>query len=608
MIQYTQKQIEELDKFYKHPRNLVDLFEDTVTKWGDRNAIGTKNPQTKQYEWITYKRLAERINNVRSGIDQLGIHKGDAVGVIIGNSVEWYVLENASHGLGAIFVPMYEKELMKTWQYIIRDSGVKYLFVKDTEILKQVRHFKDEIETLKEVFIIYGEGEKSLKVLEEAGKKKPVKSYKPHWTEPADLIYTSGTTGEPKGVLLSHGNLSACSQSGYHIFPSLNEKSISLAILPWAHSYGLSAELHNFMQFGGAVALMESVDTLAEDLLKVKPTFLIAVPKVFNKIYDGIQAKMHEEGGLKKRLFDMSCNEAVKCRGKATKSVKLKILDKIVFSKIRERFGGRLEGVLTASAVMNPQIAMFFADLGIPTYDAYGLTETAPAITMNSPLWGNRYGSVGKCVENMHVKIDRSLTGEDSEDGEIIAYGAHVMMGYHNKPKLTSEVMVKDNWNGFPGIRTGDQGHLTADGFLHITGRFKDEYKLSNGKYIHPESIETDIKLLRNIANAFVWGDGRAYNIAVIVPDFAAMKKDDRISKWAQGSPQEVVKNKNTQGFLSGEIKGHLQKSYRGYEIPQQFIFSSEDFTLENGLVTQTMKLKRNAALNTYLKEIEKLY
>jgi long-chain acyl-CoA synthetase len=194
MIKYTRQQIEELDKFYKHPRNLVDLFEDTVTKWGERNAIGTKNPQTKQYEWITYKRLAERINNVRSGIHQLGIHKGDAVGVIIGNSVEWYVLENASHGLGAIFVPMYEKEL-----------------------------------------------------LEEGGKKNPVPSYKPHWTDPAELIYTSGTTGEPKGVLLSHGNLSACSQSGYHIFPSLNEKSVSLAILPWAHSYGLSAELHNFM-------------------------------------------------------------------------------------------------------------------------------------------------------------------------------------------------------------------------------------------------------------------------------------------------------------------------------------------------------------------------
>ena len=608
MMTYTQKQIEELDKFYKHPRNLVDLFEDAAAKWGDRNAIGTKNLQTKQYEWITYKRLAERINSARGGIHRLGIDKGDAVGVITGNSVEWYVLENATHGLGAIFVPMYEKELMRTWQYIIRDSGVKYLFVKDGKILEQVKHFKDEIETLKEIFVVNGDGEKSLKALEEAGKKNPVESYKPHWSEPAELIYTSGTTGEPKGVLLSHGNLSACSQSGYHIFPSLNANSISLAILPWAHSYGLSAELHNFMQFGGAVAVMETPDTLAEDLLKVKPTFLIAVPKVFNKIYDGIQAKMHEEGGLKKKLFDMSCEEAVKCRGKAAKSLKLKILDRIVFSKIRERFGGRLEGVLTASAVMNPQIAMFFADLGIPTYDAYGLTETAPAITMNSPLWGNRYGSVGKCVENMHVKIDKSVTGEESEDGEIIAYGAHVMMGYHNKPKLTSEVMTKDSWNGFPGIRTGDQGRLSADGFLYITGRYKDEYKLSNGKYIHPESLETDIKLIRNIANAFVWGEGKAYNIAVIVPDFAAMKKDDRVAKWAQGSPQEAVKNKKVQEFLSSEIKKHLQKSYGGYEIPQKFIFASEDFTLENGLVSQTMKLKRNVVLRTYLKEIETLY
>lgn len=608
MINYTEKQIEALDKFYKHPRNLVDLFEDTVAKWGDRNAIGTKNLKTKQYEWITYAQLAERINNTRSGIHQLGISRGDAVGVIIGNSVEWYVLENASHGLGALFVPMYEKELMKTWQYIIKDSGIQYLFVKDEELFKKIQHFKKEIENLKEIFIIYGEGEKSLKALEEAGRKRPVKSYKPHWTEPAELIYTSGTTGEPKGVLLSHGNLSACSQSGRRIFPDLNENSLSLAILPWAHSYGLSAELHNFMLFGGAIALMESVDTLAEDFLEVRPTYLIAVPKVFNRIYDGIQTKMREEGGIKKMLFDMTCREAVKCRGKAKKTLKLRIFDKIVFAKIRERFGGRLTGVLTASAVMNTNIAMFFADLGIPTYDAYGLTETSPAITMNSPLMGNRYGSVGKCVENMHVKIDKSVTAGDSDDGEIIAYGAHVMMGYHNKPEQTAEIMMKDRWNGFPGIRTGDQGRLSDDGFLYITGRFKDEYKLSNGKYIHPESIETDIKLLHNIVNAFVWGEGKAYNIAVIVPDFATMKKDDRIAQWAQGSPQEVVKNKKIQDFLSNEIRTHLEPSYGGYEIPQKFIYTSEDFTLENGLVTQTMKLKRKEVLKAYFKEIEILY
>ncbi len=608
MIKYTEKQIEELDKCYKHPRNLVDLFEDSSAKWGDRNAIGTKNPATKQYEWITYNHLAERINNARGGLHGLGVSKGDAVGVIVGNSVEWYILENASHGLGAMFVPMYEKELMKIWQYIVKDSSLKYLFVRDENIYEKVRHFKDEIESLRGIFIIYGRGANSLEALEEAGKKNPVASYKPHWSEPAEMIYTSGTTGEPKGVCLSHGNLSACSQSGYKIFPDLNENSISLAILPWAHTYGLSAELHNFMHFGGAIALMESVDTLAEDFSKVRPTYLIAVPKVFNKIFDGIQAKMHEEGGVKKMLFDMACREAAKCRGRSDKSLKLKILDKIVFSKIREKFGGRLSGVLTASAVMNPEIAMFFADLGIPTYDAYGLTETSPAITMNSPLLGNRYGSVGKCVENMHVKIDKSVSDDESGDGEIIAYGAHVMMGYHNKPQQTAQVMMPDTWMGFPGIRTGDKGRLSDDGFLYITGRFKDEYKLSNGKYIHPESIENDIKLLHNIANAFLWGEGKAYNIAVIVPDFATMKKDERIAKWAQGSPQEVVRDKNIQDFLSGEIKKHLKKSYGGYEIPLKFIFASEDFTLENGLVTQTMKLKRNQVFQAYSTEIEKLY
>lgn len=607
MLKYTPEQIAELDHFYNHPRNLVDLFEDTAAKFGTRHAIGTKNPQTKEYEWITYQRLAERINVVRGGLHRLGVGKGDAIGVIIGNSVEWYVLENAAHGLGAIFVPMYEKELRKTWHYIVADSGLKFLFVKDDKILEQTRSFKSEIATLKEIFTIHGDGEKSLQAVEAAGSKAPVPSYKPHWSEAADLIYTSGTTGEPKGVLLSHGNLTSCSQGGFHLYPNLDENAVSLAILPWAHSYGLSAELHCFLMFGGAIALMESVDTLAEDMLKVRPTFLIAVPRVFNRIYDAVHAKMRDAGGLKKKLFDLACREAIRCRGK-DKTLMLKVLDRVVFSKIRDKFGGRLQCVLTASAVMNPAIAMFFDDIGIPTYDAYGMTEAAPAISMNSPLRGNRYGSIGQCLENMHVKIDKSRTGEASEDGEIVAYGANVMLGYHNKPELTAQIMTTDRWNGFPGIHTGDRGRLTADGYLYITGRFKDEYKLTNGKYVHPESIETDIKLMRNIANAFVWGDGKGYNIAVIVPDFAAMTKDERIAQWAQGDPHTVVQQPRIQEFLSAEIKNHLQQSYGGYEIPQRYIFASEDFTLDNGLLTQTMKLKRAAVIEKFAAEIDQSY
>ena len=608
MVYYTEEQIKELDKFYRHPRNLVDLFEDTAAKWGERRAIGTKNLQTGQYEWITYGKLAERIDDVRAGLHKLGLGKGDTLGVIIGNSVEWFVLENAAHGLGAIFVPMYEKELMRTWQYIIKDSSMKYLFVRDEKILEKVKHFQGEIETLRDIFIIYGEGEKSLQAISQAGKSNPVSSYKPHWSEAADLIYTSGTTGEPKGVLLSHGNLTACARSGHSFYPDLNETSVSLSILPWAHSYGLTAELHNFLQFGGSIALMESVDKLASDLALVRPTFLIAVPKVFNKIYDGVHMAMYEKGGITRLLFNLATAEAVRCRNKPKKSLLLKILDKIVFAKIRARFGGRISGVLTASAVMNPKIAMFFADIGVPTYDAYGLTEAAPAITLNSPRFGNKYGSVGKVLDGMHVVIDKTHTGKDSDDGEILAYGAHIMMGYHNKPEATAQIMTQDTWMGFRGIHTGDEGHLDADGFLYITGRFKDEYKLSNGKYVHPESIETDIKLIHNIINAFVWGDNKAYNIAVIVPDLETLKRDARVAKWAGGPPREVVRNKNIREFLAAEIVRHLKESYGGYEIPQKFIFTAEDFTLENGLVTQTMKLKRNMVLKAYNDQIEELY
>jgi long-chain acyl-CoA synthetase len=607
MNQYTAEQIAQLEPYYCHPKNLVDLFEDSAKKWGERNLFGTKNLNTKQYEWVRYAQVAKRIDNLRGALAKLGLVKGESVGVIVSNSVEWFVIENATHGLGGRYVPMYEKELEKTWKYIVNDSTVKLLFVRDEKIYHRVVGFKNEVPSLKEIFIIYGEGAHTLGALEKIGVQNPVPSYKPHWSESAELIYTSGTTGDPKGVLLSHGNLTHCSQAGYKLYPGLNENSISLSILPWAHSYALSAELHNFIQFGGSIGLMESVETIGNDLQTVRPTYLIAVPRVFNKIYDGIQTKMREEGGLKKKLFDAACAEAVKCRDKNNKSLKLKILDQLVFSKIRARFGGRLMGVMTASALMNPDIAKFFKDIGLPTFDCYGLTETAPAITMNSPL-DNKYGSVGKPVMDMHVVIDQSRTGKESRDGEILAYGAHIMMGYHNKPEQTAAIMMPDTWNGFPGIRTGDLGRIDEEGYLFITGRFKDEYKLSNGKYIHPESIEQDMKLIHHIANAFVYGEGREYNVSVVVPDFAAIKADSGCAEWTHLTPEEMVAEHSFKEFIKSEVTAQLRKAYGGYEIPKKLLLITEDFTLENSLLTQTMKLKRREVMERYGDDLLKLY
>jgi long-chain acyl-CoA synthetase len=606
MKKLSAMQIKELDTYYTSPNNLVDLFEKSTKKWPDNKLFGTKNQATGQYEWVTYAQVAHRIDNLRGALSAFGLEKGEKVGVIVSNCVEWFICENAVHGLGGIFVPMYEKELVKTWQYIITDAAIKYIFVRDTRILDIIKGFQKNIPTLKEVFTIFGEGETSLRALEARGKENTVESHKPHWSETASIIYTSGTTGDPKGVMLHHGALTSSAKAGVDAF-YLDEKMHVVAILPWAHVFGQSADLHCYIYCGGGITFAESVDLLMKNFQEVKPTGLSAVPRVFNKIYDTILQGVAADP-VKKEFFDAACAEALKNRDLTEKTKEFKDFDALVFAKIREIFGGQLKLVVTGSAIMKPEIALFFRDIGMPTFDCYGMTETAPTIALNSPRDGNKYGTVGKICPGMHVIIDKSRVGEDSIDGEIIAYGAHVMLGYHNKQKETDDVMMPDTWNGFPGVRTGDRGWIDEDGFLRITGRFKDEYKLSNGKYVHPEAIELEMKLLRYVSNVIIYGEGRQYNVALIAPDFQALKNDARTKQWAQGSPEETVKNKDLIDFLSAEITTHLRKTFGGYEIPQKYLFIPEDFTLENGMITQTMKLIRRNVMKKYGGMLQALY
>ncbi|MBW2649012.1 MAG: AMP-binding protein, partial [Deltaproteobacteria bacterium] len=317
------------------------------------------------------------MDNLRAGLAGLGVGKDDAVGIIAGNRTEWAIGAFASYGLGARWVPMYELELLHVWKYIITDSSIKILFVSKPEIYEQIKNFVDEIPTLEKIFLIEGEGENSMVGLEKEGEKKPVPSIKPDPDDIAALIYTSGTTGDPKGVLLTHGGFTSNSHAGRKMYPELeNIIGVSLSILPWAHSYGLTAELYTMIYLGGSIGFMGSVETLAADLAKVKPNWLIAVPRVFNKIYDGLWSKMNETGGLPKKLFVMGVQSAKKRRELAEKgksdlitNLKFKIADKIVFKKIRNGLGGRLMGSMTASAMVNPEIAHFFFDVGIPLYD-----------------------------------------------------------------------------------------------------------------------------------------------------------------------------------------------------------------------------------------------
>ncbi len=595
-----------LDAIYTKPNNLVDLFENSVAKFGSNNLFGTKNKETNQYEWVTFSDVAEKVNNLRGALNKLGLSKGEKVGVIVSNSVEWFVCCQATHGLGGVFVPMYEKELQKVWQYIIQDAGIKYVFVRDQKIYDVVKSFQKGIPTLKDIFMLFGEGEKSLDALEKLGKANPAPSYKPHWSETAVIIYTSGTTGDPKGVLLSHGNMTHNATECHHTF-DVGVHEIGLSILPWAHSFGLSADLHTFILGGWQLGFAESADKLLVNFSEIKPTHMNAVPRVFNIIYDKIQQSVSADPE-KKKIFDAAVAEAVKNRDLKEKTEEYKFYDAVAFATVRNIFGGRLKQVVTGGAMMKPEIALFFSDVGVPTYDGYGLSETSPVITNNSPLRGNKYGTVGKPFKDTNVVIDKSRVGQDSPDGEIVVYGAQVMQGYHNKPAITKEAMMPDTWNGLPGVRTGDRGWIDEDGFLHITGRFKDEYKLENGKYVHPESIENEIKILRYVSNVIIYGEGRLYNVALVVPDFEALKNDPKTSAWAKGTPEETIANKECTDFITQQIIEHLRKSFGGYEIPQKFLYITEDFTVDNGMLTQTMKLIRRNVMKKYGDQLKALY
>ncbi|HOM28238.1 MAG TPA: long-chain fatty acid--CoA ligase [Deltaproteobacteria bacterium] len=589
------------------PDNLVDFLEESVAAYPSSPFLGTKKAPGR-YEWITYRDFGARVDRVRAGLASLGVKKGDAVGIIANNRTEWAICAYATYGLVARWVPMYEAELPSTWRYIVSDSGIKVLFCSNRSVMDKVKDFPSTIPSLERLILIEGEGPGSLQELEEIGAKNPVPSTKPDPDDVAALIYTSGTTGDPKGVLLTHGNFTSNSLAGQKFYPEFKHGDVLLSILPWAHSYAQTAELYTVTRLGAQLGIMGGIDTLAEDMLAVRPTFLIAVPRVFNKIYDGIFARMGQEKGLKKKLFFMAVESAkkrrmLKAEGRRDPILDLKValLDRLVFSKIRERFGGRLRGAMTASAAMNPEIAGFFFDIGIPTYDCYGMTETSPAVTMNCPS-AYKLGSVGRPIDKVKVVIDSSVVEEGAEDGEIVVYGPNVMKGYHNKPEATAAVMTPDG-----GIRTGDRGRFDKDGFLYITGRIKEQYKLENGKFVFPAALEEDIRLIPYIENAMVYGENKPYNICIVIPDFAVLGKYAR-ENGLPTEPEELVRRKEVYDLIADEVNKALKGKYGGYEIPKKFLILSQNFSVDDGTLTQTLKVKRRVVIQRLKDSIEALY
>ncbi len=579
---------------------LVELWERSTERHGPRELFGTK--AAGGWQWITYAEFAVVVDALRAGLAGLGVAEGDRVAMIAHNRVEWAAAAYAVFGLSATFVPMYEQQPLEDWAFILADCEAKVLLVSTDQVLGKMESIRERLPNLKAVIGLElpPEDARSYEKLLATGRAAPQPVEHPSPEQPACYIYTSGTTGQPKGVVLTHKNIASNVTACGELF-KLRPTDRSLAFLPWAHAFGQTAELHMLFSSGSAMALNDEVANLVANLAEVKPTILIAVPRIFNRIYDVVNRQMLERPKLIQSLFRTGIRAAAqKKRGEVLtlgQGLALAVADKLIFSKVRGRFGGRLRFSVSGSAALAREVAEFVDALGISVYEGYGLTEASPVVSTNCPN-GARLGTVGKALPGVRIEIDRGATG-DEKNGEVVVYGDNVMHGYHHREQEQREMLQP---NG--GLRTGDMGFIDEDGYLHITGRIKEQYKLENGRYVVPSPLEEQLKLSPYIANAFLYGLNRPFNVALLVIDEPA------ITRWAHEKGvviQNITSDPAVKELFEAELKMRAQ-AFRGYEKPKAFRLICEDFTLENGLLTPSLKVRRKLVLDRYLPILEGLY
>ena len=581
-------------------KNLVDLYEQSCKDYAERELFGTKNDGV--WTFSTYADFQKQVDAFRAGLARLGIGAGDRVAMVADNCVEWAVAAYATYGLRAAFVPMYEAQSPDEWVFILNDCTAKIVIASKAAIFETLLHRRVEVPSIEHVIGIQlpKDDARAFSSVERSGAATPVPAEHPAPGEIAGFIYTSGTTGMPKGVVLTHGNFCANVNSINEVFP-LGPDNRSLAFLYWAHAYGQTSELHALLSQGLSMAINDEVANLVNNLGEVRPTVLIAVPRIFNRVYDGINKQMAEKPAPIRALFKNGIAAATRrSRGERlgpVASMTLALADALIFRKVRARMGGRLRLAVSGSAALSKDVAEFVDALGIEVFEGYGLSETSPVVSTNYP--GHRkIGSVGKPLPGVRVVIDTDATN-DPANGEIVVYGALVMQGYHNRPEENAQTFTADG-----GLRTGDMGHLDKDGYLYITGRIKEQYKLENGKYVVPSVLEEQLKLSPFIANVMLYGANKAHNVVVVVPD------PQSLERWAKQHGKTIA-DPTTDPDVKQLLQGEIDKAaanFKSFERPKGLLVVSEDFTVENGILTPSLKIKRRAVIAKYGKALEALY
>ncbi len=591
------------------PETLPGLFRRAIEKTRLPDALNFK----RDGEWksISSAEMISRIENIALGLSALGFRRGDKVAILAANSPEWTLSDAGCQFAGIVDVPIYTTLAPNSVRYILIDSQPRVFFLENKAAYDRVAEILVDCTSIEKFVFFDTEGVDlpnaiSLLDLETADGNVDARSDKLGKMEgavqPGDiatLIYTSGTTGEPKGVMLTHANIiSNVIAAGEKYDFTVHD--VSLSVLPLTHVFERSA-MYLYIFNGMSVFYAESIDKVPDNLRDVRPTIFIGVPRIFEKVYAKAKLKAAQTGGLKEKIFDWAIEIAKRyaMHNETSEpipfvlSLKHRIADALVYSKLREFFGGRLRACITGGAALPDDIFLIFTGAGISIMQGYGLTETSPVITASNPS-EVKLGTVGKPIRNMRIRI--------AADGEIEASGPGVMLGYYNKPDATREAFTEDGW-----FKTGDIGQIDDDGFLRITDRKKDLFKTSGGKYIAPSPIEQMIRSSRFVSQVVLVGNERKFAAALVVPNFEMLESYVKLKNLDAKTPSDMCSNQRIIDLIERQIDA-ATKDLAQFEKVKKVALLENELTVEGGELTPTLKIKRRVVEEKYRDVIDAMY
>ena len=581
---------------------IFDLLDNYLEKYPAQEvALAAK--RNGQWRKFSIQEYVEQTKNISYGMLKAGIQPGDKVGIVSGNRPEWNMIDFAIMQIGAISIPIYPTISQEDYKYILNHAEMKMIFIEGKELRNKLKPILPELKTMEEIYTFddLDSEYKYLDMLIELGKQNPAperlkdikEKIKPE--DMATIIYTSGTTGVQKGVMLSHNNI-VNQLKNLEMTPA-KWSNKALSFLPLCHAYE-RVLVYLYQYLGMSVYYAESLGTIAENIKEINPTMMTCVPRLLEKIYDKLYLSGKKLPFFKRTLYYWAFNLATKYQLEGLSSwykTKFKLADKLIYSKWREAIGGNFDIVVSGGSAIQPHIASFFSAIGMPVFEGYGLSETSPVMAVSQRgKNGRKFGTVGPALPGIEIKL--------GENDEIMCRGHNVMMGYYKDPELTKQVIDADGW-----LHTGDTGKFTPEKQLIITGRLKNIFKTSFGKYVNPQAIESKFTESPLIENMIVLGENKQFAAALISPDFDYLKSWCAIHKIPHASNAEMIENPVVIKRFQEEVKKYNQ-FFGDFEQVKRYQIVPEEWTQPAGFLSPTLKIKRKVLEAHYADRIEKLF